>query len=32
MTEAIDFFCQLKKFEEALRYVRMGQNQNNSDK
>ena len=24
MTEAIEFFCELKKFDEALRYVRMG--------
>ena len=24
MSEAIEFFCELKKFDEALRYVRMG--------
>jgi len=26
MSEAIEFFCELKKFDEALRYVRMGNN------
>lgn len=28
LPEAIEFFCELKKFDEALRYVRMGQNMN----
>lgn len=32
LSEAIEFFCELKKFDEALRYVRMGQTQNASDK
>ena len=32
MIEAIEFFCELKKFDEALRYVRMGGvNQNEKD-
>lgn len=31
LAEAIEFFCELKKFDEALRYIRMG-NQNQSDK
>lgn len=31
LSEAIELFCELKKFDEALRYVRMG-NQNQSDK
>ena len=32
LSEAIEFFCELKKFDEALRYVRMGQGQTSSDK
>ena len=31
LSEAIEFFCELKKFDEALRYVRMG-TQSQSDK
>lgn len=31
LSEAIEFFCELKKFDEALRYVRMGQGNNMSN-